>query len=152
LKVIVEARSPDSAILVALARSDAELVRQIWEEWPSAPGSLFDALAERWWDPEITYEEDPKWPGAGTYQGRDAVKAAFAAYVEILGAATLTVEDVIDANDQVVALIRIRGTSEGAEAPWDHVWAYLMRLRERKVVFLRAYWDPQEALADAGVN
>jgi hypothetical protein len=32
-----------------------------------------ERFRELYWHPEITYEEDPRWPGSGTYRGKDAV-------------------------------------------------------------------------------
>jgi ketosteroid isomerase-like protein len=80
------------------------------------------------------------------------VVAAFEGYADLLGAGVLGTEQVLDAGDQVVALIRTGGTSQGADVPWDHVWGYLCRVRDGQLVYLRAYWDPQEALAAAGVS
>ena len=136
-----------------MAASDAEIMRQMWEEFTAEnPVEKLPEFAERWWHPEIVYEEDPKWPGSSTYEGRDAVRAAFEGYDELLGAGELRTEDVIDAGDQVVALIQTGGVSQGADIPWDHLWAYLCRVRDGQLVYLRAYWDPDEALASAGAD
>lgn len=124
----------------------------MWEGFPTQPGPAAAALAERWWHPEITYEEDPRWPGSGTYRGRDDVVAAFESYQEVLGEAEISVEDVIEGQSGVVAMVRISGTSPVGDVPWDHVWAYLCRIRDGTIVYLRAYWDPGEALGAAGVD
>jgi ketosteroid isomerase-like protein len=74
------------------------------------------------------------------------------AYREILGSTELSVERIVDAGDDVVALVRVSGVSKGADVPFEHLWAYVCRLRDGKLAYQRAYWDPDEALAAAGVD
>jgi ketosteroid isomerase-like protein len=64
----------------------------------------------------------------------------------------MKVEDLIQAGDCVVALVRVTGVSKGADVPFDHLWGYLCRLRDGQLAYQRAYWDPDDALADAGVS
>jgi hypothetical protein len=35
---------------------------------------------------------------------------------------------------------------------WEEYWGYLCGARDRKLVYLRAHWNPDEALAAAGVS
>jgi len=107
---------------------------------------------ERWWDPQIEYVEDPKWPGSGTYRGRDQVVEIWNGYLEVFADAHMDVEEVIDAGDELVSIVRITGTSKGADVPFEHRWGYVCRLHDGKLVYQRAYWDPDEALAAAGVS
>jgi ketosteroid isomerase-like protein len=133
--------------------SDAEILREMWDEWLSmTPLEVRDDFVERWWHPEIEYVEDPRWPGSGTYRGLDAVKGAFAGYLEVFGSAELSLERLVDAEDQLVALVRFTGVSSGAEVPTEHVWGYVCRAQDGKLIYLRAYWNPQEALDAAGVG
>jgi ketosteroid isomerase-like protein len=126
----------------------------MWGEFAAGPlvGSELDEYADRWWHPDVVYEEDPGWPGASTYRGRDEVRTAFEGYREVLGQPSMSVDEVIDAGEQVVALIRMVGISSTADVPWDHVWAYRCRIKDGQLVYLRAYWDPEEALAAAEVD
>jgi ketosteroid isomerase-like protein len=144
-----------SSILAPVGGDDAEILKEYWEELarrsPMAPGD-FSRYAEETWDSEIVYEEDPRWPGSATYRGLEAVTAAFEGYGEVMGRPKLSVERIVDAGDQHVVLVRLAGTSVETGVPWDHVWAYLCRIRNRKLTYLRAYWDPDEALAAAGVD
>jgi ketosteroid isomerase-like protein len=138
-----------------LAATDAQIIEQQWDQLSrESPmdADEFTGFVERWWHPEIIYEEDPRWPGSGTYSGRDAVKATFEGYREVLGSPKMSVERVVDVGEQIVALVRFGGTSPGSDVPWDHLWGYLCRVKDGKLRYLRAYWDPDEALADAGVS
>jgi ketosteroid isomerase-like protein len=137
-----------------VSERDAEIVREQWEEIarrsPMSPDD-FSSFVEENWHPEIHYEEDPRWPGSSSYEGRDQVKAVFEGYRETMGNPSVTIEKVIDAGDEQVMLIRFSGTSPG-DLPWDHLWAYRCRVRDGRLGYFRAYWDPEEALADAGVD
>ena len=113
----------------------------------SVPEEL-GALAASW-DPEVEYVEDPKWPGAMSFRGFDAVGARFREYVDDLGAdAELVLEDVRDTPRGMVSLVRTRGTSPNG-LPFDHLWGYRFRMRDGRVVWFRAYLDPAEALGEA---
>jgi ketosteroid isomerase-like protein len=136
-----------------VSAADVEILRQMWDVMSGpVPSELRPELAERWWHPEITYEEDPRWPGAGTYRGRDEVAAAWNGYLEIFGEVNIKLERILDAGDEVVVLVRVSGVSKGADVPVDHTWGYVSRIRDGQLAYQRAYWDPDEALAAAGVS
>ena len=136
-----------------MSAADTETIRQMWEEIAGGlpEETAWKAAIERWWHPELLYEEDPKWPGAGAYRGRDEVRAVFEGYAEVMGTATFSVEGIAASDDDVVVLVRVKGDS-AAGVPWDHLWGYLCRTRAGQLEYLRAYWDPDEALADAGAS
>jgi ketosteroid isomerase-like protein len=106
---------------------------------------------ERWWHPEIEYVEDPKWPGSSEFRGREEVLRVWNSYLEVFRTVRMEVQEVLEADDGVVAVVRVNGISKGADVPFDHVWAYLCRVRDGKLAYQRAYWDPEEALSAAGV-
>src|SRR5262245_20851715 len=125
----------------------------MWEQWdgPIGDPEQRERFRERWWHSEIRYVEDPRWPGSGSYEGRQAVIEVFEAYTEVFEG-ELRLEQTIEAGDQLVALVRYRLGSAGGDVPLDHVWGYVCEAREGRLSYLRAYWDPEEALADAGVS
>jgi ketosteroid isomerase-like protein len=102
-----------------------------------------------WWDPAVVYREDPKWPGAAVYRGVDNVRAAFRGYLEVITAHRFDIEDVVEVGDAVVARVRIAGATRQSEVPYDHVWAYLVRVRDSRVVEFEAFYDPDEAVGAA---
>jgi ketosteroid isomerase-like protein len=110
------------------------------------------SAVEPWWHPEIEYVEDPKWPGSSSFRGREEVLRVRNGYLEVFRIVGMEVQDVIDAGDQAVALVRVSGISKSADVPFDHVWAYACRVSDGKLAYQRAYWEPDEALAAAGVS
>jgi ketosteroid isomerase-like protein len=130
-------------------------LKRMWEQFsgPIEGGrEQRERFRELYWHPEITYEEDPRWPGSGTYRGREAAAEAFEGYIDVFGAGEVTVEELVVAGTRLVALIRFRVVSVGGDVPLDHVWGYVCEARDGRLAYLRAYWDPDEALADAGVS
>ena len=126
-----------------------EIVRGAWS---TDDGRTLEETAEAYWHPDIEYAEDPRWPGASTYRGRDAVVDCFRAYSEALGPAadmTVTLERAIDAGERVVALVRFKGLSASG-VPHEHLWAYVVEVRDGLIARLEAFYEPQEALEAAG--
>jgi ketosteroid isomerase-like protein len=138
-----------------MSREDAEAVRGAFEAMgtlgPDPSAEAVAKFAERWFEPDAEYVEDPSWPGAGIYQGRDQVSGAFDGYREVLTASTVNVEEVVEADETVVALVRIAGESETGLG-FDNLWGYLCRVRNGRLSYFRAYLDKDEALEAAGVT
>ena len=131
-----------------MSEENVELVRKAFQ------GSDLVEVARTYWHPEIVYVEDPRWPGAARYEGREAVLRCFQAYMEALGPdedGSATVERVVDAGARQVALVRFQGRSASG-LPHDHLWGYVVEVKARRVAFLRAYYEPEEALEAAGLR
>jgi ketosteroid isomerase-like protein len=129
-----------------MSESELAAARRAWAafaavEEPEQIGRLLEG-----WAPEVEYVEDPKWPGAASFRGFDAVGGRFRDYVDDLGAgAQLVLEDVRETPGGLVSLVRVHGRSTSG-VPFDHLWAYRFRMRDRRIVWFRAYLDPDEAL------
>jgi hypothetical protein len=65
-----------------MSQENVEVVRRAFE---GAGTRGLQETAQAYWHPEVEYVEDPRWPGASTYNGRDAVLRCFQAYMEALG-------------------------------------------------------------------
>jgi ketosteroid isomerase-like protein len=132
-----------------MSDSDLAAARRAWEAFAGVRQPEEIASLEGCWDPDVAYVEDPKWPGAASFHGYEAVGRRFREYVDDLGAdAELVLEDVRDTPEGLVSLVRTRGTSPNG-LPFDHLWAYRFRMRDGRVVWFRAYLDPAEALGEA---
>ena len=136
-----------------MSREDAETVRRAL----SADEALgLEKRAERYWHPEIEYVKDPRWPGASRYSGRDAVVGCFQAYMEFLAPRqedwTVTVERVVDAGARQAALVRFKSQASASGVPHEHLWAYVAEVKDGRVSYLRAYYEPSEALEAVGLQ
>jgi ketosteroid isomerase-like protein len=136
---------------VTVSKENVEIIRDAFE------GAGVEGLAEvarTYWHPDVVYVEDPRWPGAARYEGRDAVLGCFKAYADALGAGqdmAVTVERVYDGGQHQVVLVRYQGQSASG-LPHEHLWAYVVEVRERQIVYFRAYYEPEEAFGAAGLR
>jgi ketosteroid isomerase-like protein len=133
-----------------LSREAVEVVRNAFER---SAGRGLQETAKTYWHPEVEYEEDPRWPGASRYKGRDAVLRCFQAYMEALGREedlTVTVERVYDAGERQVPFVRIQGTSTTG-VPHEHLWGYVVEVKEGLIAYFRAYYWPWDALEATGL-
>ena len=111
--------------------------------------------AEIFWHPQVEYVEDPRWPGASTYQGRDAVLRCFLDYMEALGREddlAITVERVFDGGDRQVPFVRVQSRASTSGVPHEHLWGYVVKVSGQQIVYFRAYYEPQEALEAVGLR
>ncbi|MDQ6811842.1 MAG: ester cyclase [Actinomycetota bacterium] len=128
-----------------------EIVRRFFQDSltrdPQSDATWRDALDLVHQDFE--YREDPRWPGAGTYKGIAAFQEVVSGYFEALGEMVLEAEEIIDAGDCVVALIRFwaRGAS-GAEAVM--LQAGIFTVRDGKIATWQVVFDRAEALEAVG--
>ena len=126
-----------------------ELLRRGTRRWNEAG---LETYASEFWASDIEYVEDPKWPGSATIRGREDVVRRFAEYEQFLGHADVEAISVIGDEDDAVFLLRIRATGAGSGVPVEHVWAYRVTISDGLFTRLRAYFDPDEAYRDAGLE
>jgi ketosteroid isomerase-like protein len=133
-----------------MSQENVEIVRSAF---PGERG--LDETAAMYWHPDITYVEDPRWPGASTYRGRDAVVRCFKRYTESLGREedfVVTVERVFDAGARQVPLVRFRSRGSASGVPHEHLWAYVVEVKDGRLTYFRAYYEPAEALEAVGLS
>jgi ketosteroid isomerase-like protein len=65
---------------------------------------------------------------------------------------TVTVERVFDGGDRQVPLVRVRSSASTSGVPHEHLWGYVVEVREQRIAYIRAYYEPEEALEDAGLS
>ena len=131
-----------------MSQANVDLVRKAFE------GDLAEA-ARTYRHPEIEYIEDPRFPGASSYKGRDVVLRCWQDYREVLDAEDdidVTVEHVFDAGARQVPFVRFRGHASTSGIPFDHLWGYVVEVREERIAYLHAYYEPREALEAAGLS
>jgi ketosteroid isomerase-like protein len=100
----------------------------------------------------VTYEEDPVWPDAGTYRGLDAVVRRFAEYVDLVHIEGVEPKRVIEAGDLVVAEVRIAMLDADAGAAVEFLWTYTLQVEDGRIGHVRAWYDHDAALEAAGLR
>jgi ketosteroid isomerase-like protein len=124
----------------AKARGDSAEVAVAWE------------AATELLSPDHEYREDPKWPGAGTYQGLEECRQVWEGYYEQLGQQVFEPEEFLESGDQVVVILRwsAHGTSSGA--PLEMRQGFVHTVRDGRIVKWEVYFDVNEALEAAGLS
>ena len=91
------------------------------------------------------------WPERKTYEGVEGTTEFIADWTAAWEDWRLEVEDLLDAGDEVVAIVRQSGRSKTTGLPVDMRFAQLWTLSDGKQTRMRMYADPEEALRAAGL-
>ena len=103
---------------------------------------------------DIVYEDDilPD-HGGETYHGHDGIRRAWDRATEAFDEDTANVvEWTRDAGDRVVSCHHVRGHGAVSAIEVDFRYAYLWQFEGGKVVYLKSYRDPQQAVEAAGLS
>jgi ketosteroid isomerase-like protein len=92
------------------------------------------------------------WPEQQVYEGPDGARDFLSVWLEAWEDWELEVEALRDAGDQVVALVRQRGTSKAAGMPVEMSFAQVFTLRDGKQSRMDMYSDRDEAFAATGLS
>jgi len=104
-------------------------------------------------DPQIELREDPRFPEAGTFKGREAVRRYFEQFTESFDEFTFEAVDFLDlGDDRVLFLFRLRTRGKGSGARVEAHPGWIYTIRNGKTVRIEAYLDQGEALAAAGLR
>jgi ketosteroid isomerase-like protein len=112
-----------------------------------------DAIDELLFDAEVEFQEDPRFPEAGVFHGRAAVRAYFDQFTDQFDEFSFGVDDVLDAGgDDVLVLCRLRGRGNASGAEFDQRSAWLFSVRAGRAYRVRPYFDRAEGLEAVGLS
>ena len=133
-----------------MSEENVEVVRSALEAWER--GDL--KAAADLLDPEVEWSFPSNLPEAGTYKGRDEVGRRLEEFLEAWEDLAVTVEELVDAGDRVVALVRYsgRGRESGIEVSGATRNAQVWTVRNGKALRVELYGDTAEALEAAGLS
>ena len=110
-----------------------------------------DALAE-FWHPDINWRAmEGALDDVGVMHGPDAMRAYHEQWEKTFDDMRAEVDEVIDAGDQAVAVVRVVGRMKGSDAEVDLRYAIVLSFRDGKITRGREYATREEALAAAGL-
>ena len=140
-----------------MSRENVEVVRgwlDTWVGWFNSPrdSDRLAVLAAEFMAENVTYEEDPVWPDAGTYHGLDAVVRRFAEYIDLVHIEGVEPGKVIEAGDLVVAEVRIAMLGADAGEAVEFLWTYTLQVEDGRIVHFRAWYDHEAALEAARLS
>jgi ketosteroid isomerase-like protein len=111
-----------------------------------------DAILD-FYDPEVEFHEDPRFPEAGVYKGPEAARNYYNAFGESFDEFAFEAEDFLDVGeDKVLILFRIRTRGKGSGATAEQESGWVCTIRDGKAVRIDAYFDRSDAFAAAGLE
>jgi len=132
-----------------MSQENVELVREAYERF-QATGEFDPEFA----DPEFVWDMSTfrGWPGQQEYHGVEGARQFLHEWLEAWDDWELRLEELHDAGEQIVAIVRQRGRSKAMGLPVDMTFAQMFTLRDGKQVRMQMYAEPSEALAAAGLR
>ncbi len=134
-----------------MSQENVETVRQGYEAFNR--GDVEWMVAQL--DPEIVWEEAAEVPGSSSYRGIREVRGYLESFAQQWEEIRFEPERILDAEERIVALVRMvaRGRASGAQV--DARLAHLYELREGRgmsVLRVRTFFDRKKALEAAGLR
>lgn len=128
-----------------MSAENVEIVRQAWEAFDRHDNES----ALRLYDPEV--EIHVGFSGGEVYRGLAGVRDFFRDWLAAWDKYGSTVEEWIDAGDDVVAVIRIWGRGRASGVPVEERQSHVWTLRDGRLWQLRRYESKADALKAVGL-
>jgi len=130
-----------------MSAENVDIIRRGYEEFIATGEPTEDIMAPEFvWDMS-TFRD---WPERNTYEGVEGMREFIGDWTAAWEDWRLEVEDLADAGDEVVAIVRQSGRSKTTGLPVDMRFAQLWTLSDGKQTRMRMYAEPEEALRAAG--
>ena len=131
-----------------MSEENLKLARSICERWEKGDWSSGD-----WADPEIEFSSPGGMSGDEVFHGLETMERQWADWLGHFEDFSATPIEYLDSADQVVVISRFGGRGKGSGVPIEELLgATRFRIRDRKVVEIAIYVDPDWALRDAGIE
>jgi ketosteroid isomerase-like protein len=130
-----------------MPRENVEIVASLYELY--ARGEIDDMLDRV--DPDIEVDLSDRLPDEGVLCGRDAYRSFLEGGFEIWADFRTEVEQLLDAGDAVVALVRSVAVGEGSGAEVEERIAHVVWLRDGTPYRMKVFTSPDQALEAAGL-
>ena len=130
-----------------MSQENVEIVRRMYEAFndEGVAGTL-DYYAD-----EIVWHSDPRFPGGGTYKGKERAAEYMQSLIDYWEHIELRVEELIPKGDQVLAILTSHNVGrEGVTM--DSFWAHLWTVADGKMQDVRSFLDREAALQAAGLS
>src|SRR5436190_1912369 len=121
--------------------------------------SVFDATNQGDWETVLAaYSPDTEWddrdlrPEGAVHRGIDAMRAEMRAWFGTWSDYWQEVEQVLDAGEDVVVVVRESGVGKGSGAVMDQRVGVVITVRRGLIVRTRLYREPTEALEAVGLG
>ena len=130
-----------------MSQENVELVRRAYER---LNGGDVDALIELC-DPSFRLDMSERVFNPQTYEGHEGIRRFYEDVRDVWGEYRWDAEELLDAGESVVALLRAQGRGRGSGLEIDRRIAMLWAVRSGRATSVRLYVNRDEALEAAGL-
>ena len=120
--------------------------------------AIYDAFNRRDWDAAFRDQSPdaelilPPGPNSSRYRGREDSQGYWEEMLTAFDAATAEPEQLLEAGDQVAAVVKTRARPKGTTAEIEIRNGHLWTVRDGKVVSMELFAAPEDALEAAGLR
>jgi len=126
----------------------AQSLQELADAWRRGEVDLSPLVA-----PEVIYEDHAMPDHVGeTYRGHEGIIRALESLSQPFEDLTLKLVRIVGSGDRLVSIHRLRAKAGHTGIAFDQPIAYVWTFRDGKVVHLRGFRDPGEALETAGLK
>jgi hypothetical protein len=122
-----------------------------WFNSPKDPDALAQLVNEHTTG-DVIYEEDPRWPDARAFSGQAAVYRRFLEYADLMQIEGASLGEVIEAEDSVLAEIRIEMPVGDLGEAVDHLWTFTSQVEGDLIGYMRGWPYSDEVARVAGLR
>ena len=140
-----------------MSEENVEIVRGVFESFQASVerGDFRrpDAIEAGLLDTDFEWVPATEIPTAESYRGLDGFAEFMETWIEDFDRWSIELEELVDAgNDCVVAIARQDATGKGSGAPVELKFGQLYELEAGRVIRIRSFLDPAQAMEAAGLE
>jgi ketosteroid isomerase-like protein len=130
-----------------VSEADVAIVRRCYDAWNRRDLSALRELAQ----PDMEIDLSARMLNPDVYRGFARFERLVEAISEIWEQFAFEPEEILDAGEHVVGIVRARGTGKASGVSAEDRIGQLWTIRDGKVAHFRLYADPDDALRAVGL-
>jgi ketosteroid isomerase-like protein len=131
-----------------MSGGNVEILRRVYEASQIDGAEGVEAVLSCCSD-DVVWVSDPRLPGGGTHEGRDAVRD-YLNGLSVFESVTVDIEEITDLGERALGITTFHGRPpQGPEVEW--VWCHLVSVRDGLITEARSFMDADSARRAAGL-
>ena len=131
-----------------MSSRNVEIVRRLYREFNA--GAL-DSILEGA-NPDVEFDASERLPDEDVIRGRDAYRRFFERTFDTWERFAVEVDELLDAGDAVVALVRLSGVGRSSQVSVEESTAHVFWLKDDRPYRVKVFADRDDALRAAGLT